>query len=74
MKSGHRRIPKHVAPDVIDSLFRQLRAAKISNTGLANELGISRTTLHLMFKHEIGMRRVYCIAIQAVIHKKLNHD
>jgi membrane fusion protein (multidrug efflux system) len=48
---------------------RDINKARISQTRLSNRLGISRTTLHLMFKHEIGMRKVYALAIGAVLQE-----
>jgi transcriptional regulator of acetoin/glycerol metabolism len=62
-----RQIPKHVKPDDVDAIYCALNKAKKSMTQLSRDLGISRTTLHLMFKHEIGMRKVYALAIKQVL-------
>ena len=66
-----RKIPKHVRPDDVDAIRCAINKARISQTKLSHELGISRTTLHLMFKHEIGMRKVYALAITQVL---MNHE
>jgi hypothetical protein len=62
-----RQVPIHVKPEDVDQMYRGLHKARISQTRLAELLGISRTTLHLMFKHELPMRKVYGIAIRSVI-------
>lgn len=65
-----RQVPKHVRPDDVDAIRRDINKARISQTKLSNELGISRTTLHLMFKHELPMRKVYGLAITQVLMEK----
>ena len=72
MKSQHNQLPKHILPDDVDSIYRQLSKARMPLAKLSRELGISRTTLHLMFKHEIGMRRVYALAIKTVLQETGN--
>jgi len=67
-----RQIPKHVKPDDVDAIRRDINKARISQAKLSRELGISRTTLHLMFKHEIGMRKVYALAIKTVLQERTN--
>jgi hypothetical protein len=62
-----KRTHKHVMPDDVDDLYVGIRKIRLPLTRLAGKLGVSRTTLHLMFKHELLMRRVYGIAIQSVI-------
>lgn len=58
---------RHVAPPQVDKLYIDIHKSRISQTKLAKLLGISRTTLHLMFKHELPMRRVYGLAILATL-------
>jgi hypothetical protein len=64
-----RQVPKHVPPDDVDVIRQDLNKARMSQTKLAGVLGISRTTLHCMFKHELPMRNVYAIAINAVLQE-----
>ena len=61
---------RHVNPDAVDEIYRDLAKAKISQTQLSRDLGISRTTLHLMFKHELPMRKVYGLAITQVLMER----
>jgi len=67
MGTYSRQVPIHVKPDDVDAIYCDISKAKKSMTQLAKDLGISRTTLHLMFKHEIGMRKVYALAIKQVL-------
>lgn len=65
-----RTYPKHIKPDAVDEIYRDIAKARISQAALSRDLGISRTTLHLMFKHELPMRRVYGLAITQVLMEK----
>jgi lambda repressor-like predicted transcriptional regulator len=65
----HRNVVRHVAPADVDILYCDIQRSRLSMTKLAGKLGISRTTLHLMFKHEITMRKVYALAIGAVLQE-----
>jgi hypothetical protein len=58
---------RHIPPPQVDQLYIRINKKRLSQTRLAEHLGISRTTLHLMFKHELPMRRVYGLAITAIL-------
>jgi len=62
-----RQIGNYVKPPDVDKLHISIMRHRMSIIWLSEQLGISKSTLHYMFKHELKMRKVYGVAIRFML-------